>query len=278
MYNKKKSVRFYLIYSFVLICINLQNKIELKNIGRSSWKKFFGFGLELGDSLAAISRAEERKRERESVSFAAEKRGTRSQSETGNLLGPIWLLGGEEKNSFRTRFSSLPCEIRDNERRYQRQNSPSPTLRPNPLFPPFIPFHPFLRALTKASEPFIISLVTSSTGENFLATQLRLVRRLPLPCRGTARFFHSFPFLARRRGGFFQPPRLDYAPWNCINALEINAKLLVAPFVTTLGADLKGEFCAPRTRENTIWWSFCGKVGLSLFYYFRAKWFSIKRR
>lgn len=39
-------------------------------------------------------------------------------------------------------------------------------------------------------------------------------------------------------------------------------------------SDLKGEFCTPRTRENTIWRSFCGEVGI-LCFIVRAKWFSI---
>lgn len=136
------------------------------------------------------------------------KRGTRSQSETGNLLGPIWPRQGGKKIHSGQGFHL--CRVKSGTMSAATSAKtllPHPLLsvQTNPLFPPFIPFHPFLRALTKASEPFIISLVTSSTGENFLATQLRLVR-LPPSCLASRAIF---PFLSFSRGGggFFQPPR-----------------------------------------------------------------------
>lgn len=157
----------------------------------------------------AISRAEA-----DRVSFAAEKKGDTQpvrdwQSSWSNLasVGRKKIHSGQGFHLSRVKSGTmsaktlLPLLL---------------SLQTNPLFPPFIPFHPFLRALTKASEPFIISLVTSSTGENFLATQLRLVRLSLHLVSPLARFFHSFLSrgggVGRGGGGFFQAPRLDYAP------------------------------------------------------------------
>lgn len=222
MYNKKKICT--ILSSNLLICINLQNKIKLKNIGRSSRKKFFGFGLELvsGDSMAAISRAEERERER--VSFAAEKRGTRSQWETGNLLGPIWLLGGEEKNSFRTqgfhlsRVKSGTMSAATSAKTLLPLPS-DPTLYFHLLFLFTLFFARWLKHPSHSLFPWLpLQPEKTSWQRNYAlyVVSLRLV----------ARFFHSFPFLARRGEGGDRSRRILSTPaaWLCAVKLYQRAR------------------------------------------------------
>lgn len=142
------------------------------------------------------------------------------QSSWSNLA-PRW---GGKKFIPDTRFSSLPCEIRDNERRYQRQNSPSPTpsdptLYFHLLFLFTLFFARWLKHPSHSLFPWLpLQPEKTSWQRNYAlyVVSLRLV----------ARFFHSFPFLARRGEGGDRSRRILSTPaaWLCAVKLYQRAR------------------------------------------------------
>lgn len=123
-------------------------------------------------------------------------------------------LARQGKNSFWPRFSSLPCEIQDNENS-QRHKSAS-SLPPRFSIPLSVPSPLLHLPLVKHPSHSLFPWLPLQAGENFLATQLCLRRPLLSP-------FVSLLLMSPFTHNFFSVPTpsrhssvVSYlaAPWN----------------------------------------------------------------